>query len=111
MRNEEREKESLPGGALDAAGTSERGYFMRGERMSEANYVCMYDLLSFIPSLDDPAKTIKQDTLEATAAYPWNNKARLVANTKILNFTGHIDESKQEAGKNGMTCSPRIAHE
>ena len=27
---------------------------MRGERMFEANYVCMYDLLSFIPSLDDP---------------------------------------------------------
>ena len=41
---------------------------MRGERMFEVNYVCMYDLLSFIPSLDDPTKTVKQDTLEFTAA-------------------------------------------
>ena len=54
----------MPGGALDAAGTPEKGYFMRGERMFEANYVCMYDLFSFIPSLDDPTKSVKQDTLE-----------------------------------------------
>jgi myosin-crossreactive antigen len=33
---------------------NEERYFMRGERMFEANYVCMCDLLSFIPSLDDP---------------------------------------------------------
>ena len=73
------EEETLPGGSLDAGGTPEKGYCMRGERMFEANYVCLYDLLSFIPSLDDPTKTVKQDTLEFTAAYPWDNKARLVA--------------------------------
>ena len=47
---------------------------MRGERMFEENYVCMYDLFSFIPSVDDPTKTIKQDTLEFTNAYRWDNK-------------------------------------
>src|SRR5271169_248140 len=67
-------EESLPGGCLDAAGPAEKGYFMRGERMFEENYVCMFDLFSFIPSLDDPTKTIKQDTLEFTNAYRWNNK-------------------------------------
>ena len=53
------EEESLPGGCLDSAGAPETGYFMRGERMFEENYVCMYDLLSFIPSLDDPTKNGK----------------------------------------------------
>jgi oleate hydratase len=67
------EEESLPGGCLDASGVAEKGYIMRGERMFEENYVCMYDLFSFIPSLDDPTKTIKQDTLEFTDAYRWNN--------------------------------------
>jgi myosin-crossreactive antigen len=37
----------LSGGAL------EKGYVLRGERMFEANYVCMYNLLSFIPSKFD----------------------------------------------------------
>ena len=33
-----------------------------------------------------PTKSVKQDTFEFTAGYPWNNKARLVANGKVLNF-------------------------
>lgn len=90
------EEESLPGGCLDSAGTPEKGYFMRGERMFEENYVCMYDLLSFIPSLDDPTKTIKKDTLEFTNAVRWNNKARLVANGKILNFHSYGFNQKDE---------------
>jgi myosin-crossreactive antigen len=90
MRNEEREKE--------------RGYFMRGERMFEANYVCMYDLLSFIPSLDDPAKTIKQDTLEFPFAYPWNNKARHESGSPpFYSFPSWTIRS--------LVCSPRIAQE
>jgi oleate hydratase len=103
------EEESLPGGALDAAGTPEKGYFMRGERMFEANYVCMYDLLSFIPSLDDPTKTIKQDTLEFTAAYPWNNKARLVANGKILKASSYGFNAQDELELLALTAKPEIA--
>ena|SRR5271167_1890779 len=39
---------------------------MCGEHMWEENYLFMHDLFSFIPSLDDPTKTIKQDTREFT---------------------------------------------
>ena len=103
------EEERLPGGALDAAGTPEKGYFMRGERMFEANYVCMYDLLSFIPSLDDPTKSIKQDTLEFTAAYAWNNKARLAANGKILNFHSYGFNATDECELLALTSKPERA--
>ena len=103
------EEENLPGGCLDAAGTPEKGYFMRGERMFEANYVCMYDLLSFIPSLDDPTKSVKQDTLEFTAAYQWNNKARLVANGKILNFESYGFDAKDEMELLALTSKPEKA--
>ena len=64
------EEESLPGGSLVSAGSAEKGYFRRGERIFEENYVCMYDLLSFIPSLDDPTKTVKQDTHRIRRAVP-----------------------------------------
>jgi oleate hydratase len=67
-----------PGGALDAGSAADKGYSMRGERMFEPHYVCTYDLLSFIPSLDDPTKSVKQDIVEFVDAYHWNNKARLI---------------------------------
>jgi oleate hydratase len=105
------EEESLPGGCLDARirGDAEKGYVMRGERMFEENYVCMYDLFSFIPSLDDPTKTIKQDTLEFTDAYRWNNKARLVANGKILNSHSFGFHPKDELELLALISKPERA--
>ena len=74
------EEEDLPGGALkEPIPVPEDGYMIRGERMFEENYVCFYDLCSFIPSVDDPNKTIKEDTLEFTSEYQTHFKARLVA--------------------------------
>jgi oleate hydratase len=72
------EQDYVPGGCLDARGDAEKGYNMQGERMFEPNYVCMYDLMSFIPSLVDPNKSVLEDTLAYSRTYPWNNKCRLV---------------------------------
>jgi len=81
------EEGGVMGGAFDASGAAEKGYSMRGERMFEPNYVCTYDLLSFIPSSDDPAKSIKQDIFEFVDEYHWNNKARLIDKEgKVANF-------------------------
>lgn len=75
------------GGCLDGISMAEKGYVNRGERMFEPNYVCLFDLCSFIPSIDDPQKSIKQDILEYAEAFHWNNKARLVdKDGKITNF-------------------------
>jgi myosin-crossreactive antigen len=41
------------GGSLDAAGTPEDGYVMRGGRMIESKYLCTYDLFPSIPTLDE----------------------------------------------------------
>ena len=78
------EQDYIPGGCLDARGDAQKGYNMQGERMFEPNYVCMYDLFSFIPSLEDPNKTVTQDTLAYSRTYPWNNKCRLVDKGKKL---------------------------
>ena len=51
------EEQDREGGSLDAAGSPETGYTMRGGRMFELHFACTYDLLSSIPSLDDPGRS------------------------------------------------------
>jgi oleate hydratase len=104
------EEESLPGGALkEPIPVPESGYMMRGERMFEENYVCFYDLCSFIPSLDDPNKTIKQDTLEFTKEYPWHNKSRLVANGDIVSVQSYGFNEKDALELLALTSKPETA--
>ncbi len=66
------------GGAFDAHGDAEHGYFMSGSRMFEAMYRCTFDLLASIPSLSNPNISIKEETDQANARWPWHNKVRLV---------------------------------
>jgi oleate hydratase len=75
------------GGALDAHGNSQAGYFMSGSRMFEHKYNCTFDLMSSIPSLDDPRISVTEDTNLAESESPWHDKARLVdAEHRITNF-------------------------
>lgn len=66
------------GGAFDAHGNAEQGYRMSGSRMFEAFYLCTFDLLASIPSISNPAISIKEETDSANAKWPWHNKVRLV---------------------------------
>ncbi len=66
------------GGSLDAGGSARDGFWMPGSRMYGPAYVLMYELLGRIPSLDDPGKSVTQDTLEFWVQAPWNDQARLV---------------------------------
>lgn len=66
------------GGAFDAHGDAENGYFMSGSRMFEAMYQCTFDLLDSIPSASDPSISVREETDRANAEWPWHNKVRLV---------------------------------
>jgi oleate hydratase len=72
------------GGSLDASGSAEAGYSMRGSRMFGPAYVLTYDLLDGIPSLDDPNKSVTEDTFGFWQEAPWFDKARLVDHGKIV---------------------------
>lgn len=80
-------EEARPGGSLDAAGSPAEGFVMRGSRMFGPAYVLTYELLGSIPSLDDPDKSVSQDTLEFWAEAPWNDQARLVESGRIVDAT------------------------
>ncbi|MER5635536.1 oleate hydratase [Kitasatospora sp. NPDC002227] len=72
------EEQEEVGGSLDAGGTPDAGYTMRGGRMFEAQFRCTYDLLSGIPSLDDPSVSATQDVYDSHQESPWDDATRLV---------------------------------
>ena len=72
------EEQDREGGSLDAAGSPETGYTMRGGRMFEIHFDCTYDLLRTIPSLDNPAISVTEDTFAFHDDFAWDDHARLV---------------------------------
>lgn len=74
--------EQLPvaGGSLDGAPSpTVDGYVTRGGRMLEEEaYVCLWDLLSSIPTLDDPATTVREETVAFNREHPTHAKARII---------------------------------
>jgi oleate hydratase len=73
------EESDLIGGSLDGQGSAETGYIMRGGRMfDEEAYTCTYDLLSSLPSLNDPGKTVRDEMIAFNKQFKIDDKARLV---------------------------------
>lgn len=73
------EETDILGGSLDGQGSAERGYVIRGGRMvTEEAYTCMFDLLSFIPSLSAPGKSVKDEIWDFNAKVKSHSYARLV---------------------------------
>ena len=84
------EESDQTGGSLDAQGSPARGYVMRGGRMfDEEAYTCTFDLMSFIPSLTDPQKTVKQEFFDFNETFRSHARSRLVANGKPVDVSSH----------------------
>jgi oleate hydratase len=74
------ESGSRLGGFINSTGTPETGYVLQGGQMLNFSYECLRDLLSIIPSLANPAKTVMQEINEFNAVIgnKMHAKARLV---------------------------------
>ena len=73
--------EELPvaGGALDGSGDAVKGYVTRGGRMfTEETYVCLWNVLQSVPSLDDPAKSVKDQVWAFNDEWRGDARARLI---------------------------------
>ncbi len=81
------EQDDITGGACDGAGTTGDGYVVRGGRMHEEHYVCYWDLLSNIPSYDDPEVSVKDESFEFNARFVSNAKARLLKEGKKIDVS------------------------
>ncbi|RTL46323.1 MAG: oleate hydratase [Burkholderiales bacterium] len=79
--------EELPvtGGALDGSGSAQGGYVSRGGRMlTEETYVCLWNLLDSIPSLDDPAVSVKSQAWAFNRDWRSDAKARLIGRDRRI---------------------------
>ncbi len=99
-------EEAQLGGSLDAAGSPEAGYSMRGSRMYGAAYMLMYQLLSSIPSLDDPATSVTDDTLAFWQQAPWNATARLVEHGQVVDAADFGLSNKDRVDLVGLMFRP-----
>ena len=75
------EESDILGGSLDGAGSADKGYVIRGGRMfTYEAYTCTFDLLSFIPSLENPQISVKDEIYAFNEKYITHSHARLVKN-------------------------------
>ncbi|QBD77779.1 oleate hydratase [Ktedonosporobacter rubrisoli] len=81
------EQLSVNGGSLDGSGNAESGYVIRGGRMFNFSYRCTYELLSFVPSLTDPNKTVLDEIHEFNDRVKTHAQARLVEGGKKLDVS------------------------
>jgi len=72
------EQDLVVGGACDGAGNVDEGFVVRGGRMQEAHYVCYWDLLSRIPSYDDPDISVRDECFAFNQLFVANAQARLL---------------------------------
>ncbi len=76
------EKDQILGGALDGAGDEEKGFVVRGGRMHEMHYECYWELLSHIPSLEDPKVSVRDKLYEFNERFISKGQARLLKDGK-----------------------------
>jgi oleate hydratase len=85
------EHRGTAGGSLDGSRETELGYLSRGGRMFEPNFVCTLDLLSAIPAPDDPAVSVRDDTIAFNCMVPGRSECRIVRD-------GHKAEDRYQLG-------------
>ena len=91
------EQDSVAGGALDGGGDPESGFVIRGGRMHEEHFVCYWDLLSHIPSYDDPAVSVKDESFEFSSRYVSHAQARLLRGGKRIDLSSFGLSLKDQA--------------
>ncbi len=91
------EQDDILGGALDGAGDPENGFIIRGGRMHEEHFVCYWDLLSNIPSYDDPNVSVKDETFEFNSRFVSHAQARLLKNGQKKDLSSFEVSIKDQA--------------
>jgi len=91
------EKDAILGGALDGAGDTERGFVVRGGRMHEMHYECYWELLSHIPSLEDPTISVRDESYDFNERFVSNGQARLLKDGKKIDVSSYGLSKRQQA--------------
>lgn len=91
------EQLDLTGGSMDGAGSAESGYTARGGREIEEHFECFMDLFSFIPSLNDPNRTVLDEFRELNLEEPIESHCRIVSRQGQKEDFSSLGLSKENA--------------
>jgi len=89
-------QDSVNGGALDGSGSAQQGYLIRGGRMHEEHFVCEWDLLSGIPTLDNPNMSVTQEIFE------FNKQIVTCSHSRLLRSGEKMDVSSYGLSKHDI---------
>ena len=98
------EESSRIGGSLDAAGSPDHGYVMRGGRMIESKYLCTFDLFSSIPTLDG-TRTVTREIFD------WNETMKTASKSRLFRNGHSIDAPKFGLSESHIMTLERLALE
>lgn len=91
------EQNNLLGGSLDGTGDAENGFVARGGRMHEEHFVCYWDLLSNIPSYDDPKLSVADESFEFNSRFVSHAQARLLKDGEKIDLASFGLSSRDQA--------------
>jgi oleate hydratase len=100
------EQDEVPGGALDGGGDAEHGFLIRGGRMHEEHFVCYWDLLSGIPSYDDPSVSVRDESFEFSSRFVSHAQARLLKDGKRMDLSSFGLSWKDRMALLRLACAP-----
>jgi oleate hydratase len=81
------EQITITGGSMDGAPapTAEGAYVTRGGRMfEEHHFVCLWDLLATIPTLENPTVSVLDEFHAFNKAHPTHSKARIILKDRSI---------------------------
>lgn len=100
------EQDSRAGGALDGHGNVDEGFVIRGGRMHERRFVCYWDLLSGIPSVTAPGRSVTEETFEFSNRFVSRSRSRLVEGARVLDVSSYGLRAKDKLDITRLTATP-----
>jgi oleate hydratase len=92
------------GGSLDAAGSPQAGYVLRGGRMLESKYLCTFALFDSIPTLDE-TQTVTQEI------FAWNETMKTWSKSRLFHDGAREDTPAFGLSERHMLTIERLCAE
>lgn len=84
-----------PGGGFFLTGSAETGYSLPGS-VFDAEFRCTFDLLQTIPSLSDPAVSVKDEFFAFNASHPFHDRAHVIGRDGRIVHAPHFGLSLRD---------------
>ena len=90
------EAEDRLGGAFSLSGSAATGYILPAGSVFDAEFRCTFDLLASIPSVSDPARSVKDDFFTFNDHYPFRDRTHIIGRDGRIVHSPHFGLSVRD---------------